>query len=92
MPRYPEDLTHHRFGLLTVVKPSPTRKAHWVCLCDCGAVRVIRADSLQRGRSLSCGCYRSQIVRDRKELSKQRKLKRRMKPRKPRKPPSTDWI
>lgn len=91
MPRLPENLTHHRFGRLTVVKQSPSRKAYWVCQCDCGAVRVIRTDSLQQGRSLSCGCYRNECSGDRVGQPKPRRYKRRTKPKKT-KPQPVDWI
>lgn len=57
------DLTGQRFGRLTVLYRDETvknRHAHWVCECDCGAVKTIRSDSLlaqKKGQNTrSCGC------------------------------------
>lgn len=33
--------------------------AKWLCKCNCGTVRAVKAASLLSGRSYSCGCYRS---------------------------------
>lgn len=52
------DLTGKRFGRLTVIKRlsekngSPT----WLCLCDCGNMKVIGGNFLRNGTSTSCGC------------------------------------
>lgn len=53
------DLAGHRFGRWLVL-----RKHHaaidgavlWLCRCDCGTERPVRASGLRRGESLSCGC------------------------------------
>jgi hypothetical protein len=47
------------FFKLTVVEKSP-RPRHWVCKCSCpaGTTTTVRADSLQQGRTRSCGCLR----------------------------------
>jgi len=31
-------------------------KSMWVCLCDCGAEKVVSIDSLVSGSTQSCGC------------------------------------
>lgn len=56
------DLTGQRFGKLTVISPAPSKKKRtmWLCLCDCGTKKIIGADKLVRGMTLSCGCYRLQ--------------------------------
>ena len=63
------DLTGQRFGRLTVVcrgkdKPTATgsNQVTWLCKCDCGNSIEVRANSLRRGLTNSCGClkdYRS---------------------------------
>lgn len=50
------DLTHQRFGKLTVIWPSETRTKYWSCKCDCGKELEVRSDSLRQGRTKSCGC------------------------------------
>ena len=53
------DLTGQRFGRLMVISRSPNRKnwrAMWLCQCDCGKKKIIRADNLRRGLTKSCGC------------------------------------
>lgn len=61
------DLTGARFGRLTVVERSDNytkgkaNSARWLCRCDCGKYKIILSNSLIRGRSKSCGCYRSEL-------------------------------
>lgn len=48
-----------RFNRLTVLSLEYINKSyakHWLCLCDCGNTKVIRADSLVTGNTQSCGC------------------------------------
>ena len=49
------DLTGFRFGRWTVVEYKG--KSQWLCKCDCGTVKVVRATHLRSGASKSCGCY-----------------------------------
>jgi hypothetical protein len=47
----------------TIVSPagrSPARAALWVCRCQCGAVRTVRADNLKNGNSRSCRCLQAE--------------------------------
>lgn len=53
-----KDLTGRRFGRLTVIELAAVNRVRWKCLCDCGQTKVILADSLSTGRSISCGCFR----------------------------------
>jgi hypothetical protein len=64
-----KNITGQRFGRLVAVKPTNKRtrqrKIVWLCRCDCGNMKKVRVDSLTRGRTKSCGCYK-------KEYSKKR--------------------
>lgn len=59
----PEDLVGKRFGNLTVVsfagygtasKGSSKRDRLWLCKCDCGNEKAIRAQSLKQGKTKTC--------------------------------------
>lgn len=57
------DLSGQRIGKLTVLSPAQTRispcgskKAYWLCKCDCGRKKEIAASSLLSGAVESCGC------------------------------------
>jgi hypothetical protein len=52
------DLTGQKFGKLTALEPGESRSGilHWTCKCECGTVVQVRAGSLRRGNSKSCGC------------------------------------
>jgi hypothetical protein len=53
------DLTSQRFARWLVVEYAGTLKggvASWLCRCDCGTEKPVRANSLVLGRSRSCGC------------------------------------
>ncbi len=36
----------------------------WRCRCKCGEIREIRGGTLKSGLSLSCGCYKMEVVRE----------------------------
>lgn len=58
-----KDLTGQKFGRLTAVKKDETkksRKAYWICLCECGNIKSVRSDSLQSGKIRSCGCLKKE--------------------------------
>ena len=49
------DLTNKRFGRLIALE----RKGNdWICECDCGNQKDIKAYRLRSGRTKSCGCLR----------------------------------
>jgi len=53
------NLTGEVFGRLTVVARDFTRKYYkprWLCQCDCGEQKVVRAVALKSGTTRSCGC------------------------------------
>lgn len=52
------DLTGLRFSRLIVKQRSVPVGGHqcWLCICDCGSVRMVRQPNLIRGQTKSCGC------------------------------------
>ena len=54
-----------RIGRWTVIARAADRDTkskrfsltYWSCKCDCGTIKEVRAASLLRGKSKSCGCY-----------------------------------
>lgn len=62
------DLTGQVFGRLTVVGLGPSevgRRRQTLCRCECGDMVGVQAGSLRGGRTLSCGCLRREVTRDR---------------------------
>jgi hypothetical protein len=56
-----KDLTGHRFGKLVCIKlhsKDKEGKYKWLCLCDCGNQKIVPSNSLQSGKTNSCGCLR----------------------------------
>lgn len=62
MRKLKNDLTGKKFGQLTVIGVHDTgsRKTYYVCQCDCGNIKVIRADALVGGMTKSCGCLKKE--------------------------------
>lgn len=70
-PRPPEYLIGLKFGRLVVLslKHVPgKRPGVWgyraSCLCDCGVTKEVHISALKYGRTVSCGCYLRQRVRE----------------------------
>jgi hypothetical protein len=62
--KYKEVLIGKRFGRLKVidfapdyVSPSGKHWSKYVCTCDCGKIKEIRAYSLKSRLTVSCGCH-----------------------------------
>lgn len=63
------DLTGQRFERWVVLNKDPARRitsgrfalTYWLCRCDCGSEKFVRAASLLRQKSKSCGCLRSEM-------------------------------
>ena len=57
MPKF-QDLTGQKFALLTVEKLACKNEGRpkWLCKCDCGNAKVIRAEHLRSNATKSCGC------------------------------------
>lgn len=54
------DLEGQRFGRLLVISSAPHDKwneSMWLCRCDCGITKVIKALRLRQGKTKSCGCF-----------------------------------
>lgn len=57
------DMTGKKFGRLTVlerVKVAGENKAHWLCKCDCGNVKIVSGGHLRLGHTQSCGCLQKE--------------------------------
>lgn len=61
------DLVGLVFERLTVVKLDHVarRGAMWRCSCACGNISVVGSGALRSGKTLSCGCFRSEMARAR---------------------------
>ena len=46
-----------KFGMLTILEQKrENNRTYYLCRCDCGVEKWIRADTLKQG-TISCGCY-----------------------------------
>lgn len=58
-----ENLKGQKFGYWTVIERAEnhptTKSAQWICECECGTKRIIRASVLRHGGSKSCGCHKN---------------------------------
>ena len=54
------------FGRLKVVSlhSIKSNKKHYLCLCECGNNRIVRAGHLSDGKVKSCGCFRREVGRE----------------------------
>ena len=53
------NITGQRFGFWVVQKQGDNNKSgksQWLCLCECGTLKLISSNSLRTGNSTSCGC------------------------------------
>jgi hypothetical protein len=64
MPAF-KDITGLHFGRLTAIRFLRRRAGHadWLCLCDCGAEKIVAGNHLTRGLIRSCGCLRREVMR-----------------------------
>ena len=62
-----KDLSGQRFGKLIVLKyvgNNRYQQSLWECLCDCGSVVTVNRVGLKSGGTKSCGCIKSNMVRE----------------------------
>ncbi|KRN01794.1 hypothetical protein FD13_GL000624 [Levilactobacillus senmaizukei DSM 21775 = NBRC 103853] len=62
------DLSGQQFGRLTVIRRDGTAKngnATWLCKCSCGNLVTVDSYRLRHGITVSCGCYRRDISKER---------------------------
>lgn len=61
----------NRYGRLTVIERAPRPEwetsyvAYWRCVCDCGQEHIVNGRQLRRGMVHSCGCLRSDTLKQR---------------------------
>lgn len=62
MIKPPPDWVGKSFGRLTVISFAEKRRSvcYWNCKCSCGNLRTVRSYALERGETISCGCYASE--------------------------------
>lgn len=59
------NLIGEKFTRLTVIGKDKTKKYYYWCKCDCGAVKSIASKSLCSGRTKSCGCLKTELLKER---------------------------
>lgn len=66
-----EALTKNLLGLkygswtvkeLSLKKKKPNGGVYWLCICECGIEKDVAAESLLRGKSISCGCSKNRPI------------------------------
>ena len=65
------DLSGKKFGKLTVLRylfTNKKKKACWECICDCGDGVVVTGNHLKSGNTKSCGCFRSEKLKETNRL------------------------
>ena len=69
------DLTDCMLGGVHVIdraQDRPKSHVYWNCMCPCGNIFQAQTFDLMSGRIRSCGCYRDEIFRRRKEYNRTR--------------------
>ena len=64
------DLTGMKFGALKVLKRHEgktdiSKSCYWICQCDCGNIVYVEKYKLATGHTLSCGCLRKELAKER---------------------------
>ena len=53
---------YHRWAVKKRAENDKINQVCWLCVCDCGTVRVVTGTSLKSGGSKSCGCLRKDTL------------------------------
>lgn len=62
------DLTGQRFGRLVVLEMlKKNSRTYCKCQCDCGNIKIIRADAVSSGVTQSCGCLQRERSKEKAE-------------------------
>jgi ribosomal protein S27E len=59
------DLSGQRFGrwlVYEMVENHKPRGTYWRAQCDCGTTRIVYTGDLRRGKSVSCGCFKTEAT------------------------------
>ena len=68
------ELSGKRFGRLTVIRENGKKNGRtaWLCKCDCGNYTTVQGSLLNKGRVVSCGCFRKEQLKkaQRKDFDK----------------------
>jgi hypothetical protein len=60
------NLVGKTFGRLTVIEIGPRtsvkKGTYYLCRCECGNLKEIKAQALVSGATLSCGCYNKEVM------------------------------
>lgn len=65
------DLSGETFGRLTVLDEAERLGGYvmWLCRCECGTEKPVRAGHLTEGRTVSCGCYKRERTSQAKRVA-----------------------
>ena len=59
-------MKNKRFGRLVAIElTKKNNRSAWLCQCDCGNTKIVRADHLQSGAVKSCGCLNAEKKKER---------------------------
>lgn len=60
------DITGKVYGRLTAREQvKKNNRTYWICDCECGNTCEVALASLQTGNTQSCGCYRTEMLKNR---------------------------
>lgn len=67
-----QNLLNKKYNFLTVIDGPiiKNKKTYWVCKCDCGKIKTVRADQLKSGTTKSCGCFKNNVLKNYNKVNK----------------------